>query len=29
MSQTLPVNDLKWVKQEDLPQFNEDFIKKL
>ena len=27
MSQKLPVNDLKWVKQEDLSQFNEDFIK--
>ena len=27
MSQKLPVNDFKWVKQEDLSQFNEDFIK--
>ena len=27
MSQALPVNDFKWVKQEDLSQFNEDFIK--
>ena len=27
MSQKLPVNDLKWVKQEDLSQLNEDFIK--
>ena len=27
MPQKLPVNDLKWVKQEDLSQFNEDFIK--
>ena len=26
-SQKLPVNDFKWVKQEDLSQFNEDFIK--
>ena len=25
--QKLPVNDFKWVKQEDLSQFNEDFIK--
>ena len=27
MSQKLPVNDFKWVKQEDLSQFSEDFIK--
>ena len=27
MSQKLPVNDFKWVKQEYLSQFNEDFIK--
>ena len=27
MSQKLPVNNFKWVKQEDLFQFNEDFIK--
>ena len=27
MSQKLPVNDFKWVKQEDLSQCNEDFIK--
>ena len=27
MSQNLPVNDFKWVKQENLSQFNEDFIK--
>ena len=27
MSQKLPVNNFKWVKQEDLSQFNEDFIK--
>ena len=29
MSQKLPVNDFKWVKQEDLSQFNEDFIKSM
>ena len=27
MSLKLPVNDFKWVKQEDLSQFSEDFIK--
>ena len=27
MSQKLPVNDFKWLKQEELSQFNEDFIK--
>ena len=27
MSQKLPVNDFKWVKQEELLKFNEDFIK--
>ena len=27
MSQKLPANDIKWVKEEDLSQFNEDFIK--
>ena len=27
MSQNLPVNDFKWVKQENLSQFNGDFIK--
>ena len=27
MSQKLTVNDFKWVKQEDLSQFSEDFIK--
>ena len=27
MSQKLPVNDFKWVKQEELSKFNEDFIK--
>ena len=27
MSQKLPVNDFKWVKQEELSYFNEDFIK--
>ena len=27
MSQGLPANDFKWVKQEDLSQFNEDIIK--
>ena len=27
MSQKLPVNNFKWVKQEDLSQFNENFIK--
>ena len=25
MSQKLPVNDFKWVKEEDLSQFSEDF----
>ena len=25
MSQKLPVNDFKWVKQEELSKFNEDF----
>ena len=29
MSQKLPVNDFKWVKQEELSNFNEDFIKKM
>ena len=29
MSQKLPVNNFKWVKQEELSKFNEDFIKKL
>ena len=27
MSQKFPVNDFKWVKQEELSKFNEDFIK--
>ena len=27
MSQELPVNDFKWVKQDELSKFNEDFIK--
>ena len=27
MSQKLPVNDFKWVKQEELSKLNEDFIK--
>ena len=27
MSQELPVNDFKWVNQEQLLKFNEDFIK--
>ena len=27
MSQKLPINDFKWVKQEKLLKFNEDFIK--
>ena len=27
MSQKLPVNDFKWVRQEKLSKFNEDFIK--
>ena len=27
MSQKLPVNDFKWVKQGELSKFNEDFIK--
>ena len=27
MSQKLPINEFKWVKQEELPKFNEDFIK--
>ena len=27
MSQKLPVNDFKWVKQKELSKFNEDFIK--
>ena len=27
MSQKIPVNDFKWVKQEELSKFNEDFIK--
>ena len=27
MSQKLPVNDFKWVKQENLFQLNEDFMK--
>ena len=29
MSQKLPVNDFKLVKQEELSNFNEDFIKKV
>ena len=29
MSQKLPVNDFKWVKQEELSNFNENFIKKM
>ena len=28
ISQKLPVNGFKWVKQKKLPKFNEDFIKK-
>ena len=28
MSQKLPVNGFNWVKQEELSNFNEDFIKK-
>ena len=27
MSQNLPVNDFKWIKQEELSKFNENFIK--
>ena len=27
MSQKLPVNDFKWVKKEELSNFNEEFIK--
>ena len=27
MSQKLPVNDFKWIKKEELSQFNKDFIK--
>ena len=27
MSQKLPTNNFKWVKQEELSKFNEDFIK--
>ena len=27
MSQKLPVNDFKWIKKEELSNFNEDFIK--
>ena len=27
MSQKLPVNDFKWVKKEELSNFNEDSIK--
>ena len=27
MSQKLPINEFKWVKQEELSKFNEDFIK--
>ena len=27
MSQKLPINDFKWLKQEELLKFNEDFIK--
>ena len=27
MSKKLPVNDFKWVKQEELSKFSEDFIK--
>ena len=26
MSQKLPINDFKWIKQEKLSKFNEDFI---
>ena len=29
MSQKLPVNEFKWVKQEELSNFNEYFIKKM
>ena len=29
MSQKLPVNGFKWVKQEELSNFNEDFLKKM
>ena len=29
MPQKLPVNDLKWIKQEELSKFNQDVIKKL
>ena len=29
MSQKLPVNGFKWVKQEELSNFNEDFFKKM
>ena len=28
MSQKIPVNGFKWVKQKKLSKFNEDFIKK-
>ena len=27
ISQKLPVNNFKWIKEEELPNFNEDFIK--
>ena len=27
MSHELPVNDFKWVKQEELSKFNENFVK--
>ena len=27
MSQKLPVNGFKWIKEEELSKFNEDFIK--
>ena len=29
MSQKLPVNDFKWLKQEEVSKFNEDFIKSM
>ena len=27
MSQKLPINDIKWIKKEELSKFNENFIK--
>ena len=27
MPQKVPVNDFKWIKQEELSKFNQDFIK--